>query len=106
MILDEFKLDGKIAIVTGSAQGLGQGIALGLAEAGADLALVDILNMSETQQQIESLGRHCVTIQADLMDTGCVPTISDTTVEELGGIDILFNNAGIVRRAPITEFTE
>jgi 2-deoxy-D-gluconate 3-dehydrogenase len=106
MILDQFKLDGKIAIITGSAQGLGQGIALGLAEAGADVALVDILDMSETQQHIESLGRRCVAVPADLMDTACIPTIIDTAVKELGGIDILFNNAGIIRRAPITEFTE
>jgi 2-deoxy-D-gluconate 3-dehydrogenase len=106
MILDQFKLGGKVAIVTGAAQGLGQGIALGLAEAGADVALVDILDMSETQQQIESLGRRCVTITANLMDTGCIPKIVDATVKELGGIDILFNNAGIIRRAPITEFTE
>ena len=53
MILDKFKLDGKIAIVTGSARGLGQAIALGLAEAGADIALVDVLDMDESKQQIE-----------------------------------------------------
>ena len=106
MILDQFKLDGKNAIVTGSAQGLGQGIALGLAEAGADVALVDILDMSETRKQIEAVGRRCVAITADLMDTGCIPSIIDSTVQELGGIDILFNNAGIIRRAPLTEFTE
>ncbi len=106
MILDQFKIDGKVAIVTGSAQGLGQGMALGLAEAGADVALVDILDMSDTQKQIESLGRRCVAIQADLTDKGCVPVIIETTVQELGGVDILFNNAGIIRRAPITEFTE
>ncbi len=106
MILDQFKIDGKVAIVTGSAQGLGQGMALGLAEAGADVALVDILDMSDTQKQIESLGRRCVAIQADLTDKGCVPVIIETTVKELGGVDILFNNAGIIRRAPITEFTE
>lgn len=106
MILDQFKLNDKVAIVTGGAQGLGQGIALGLAEAGADVALVDILDMSDTKQKIESLGRRCVTIPANLMSTDCIPTIIDTTVKELGGIDILFNNAGIIRRAPITEFTE
>ncbi len=106
MILDQFKLDGKIAIVTGAAQGLGQGIAAGLAEAGADLALVDILDMTATRKKIEALGRRCVTITANLMETTCIGTIIDTTVKELGGIDILFNNAGIIRRAPITEFTE
>ena len=107
MILDQFKLDDKVAIVTGSAQGLGQGIALGLAEAGADVALVQhVRDASETRKRIEEMGRRCVTIRADLSDKGCVPTIVDTTVEELGGIDILFNNAGIIRRAPIAEFTE
>lgn len=106
MILDQFKLDGKVAIVTGAAQGLGQGIAVGLAEAGADVALVDILDMSESRKQIESLGRRCATVQANLMETDCIPKIIDTTVTELGGIDILFNNAGIIRRAPITEFSE
>lgn len=106
MILDQFKLDGKIAIVTGGAQGLGQGIAVGLAEAGADVALVDILDMSATKGEVEAAGRRCVAIPANLKNTDCIPTIIDTTVRELGGIDILFNNAGIIRRAPITEFTE
>ena len=56
MILDQFKLDGKAAIVTGSARGLGQAIALGLAEAGANVALVDILDMVKTKTQIEKMG--------------------------------------------------
>jgi 2-deoxy-D-gluconate 3-dehydrogenase len=106
VILEQFKLDDKVAIVTGAAQGLGQGIAVGLAEAGADIAAVDILDMSETRDRIESLGRRCATVNANLMSTDCIPTIIDTIVAELGGIDILFNNAGIIRRAPITEFTE
>jgi 2-dehydro-3-deoxy-D-gluconate 5-dehydrogenase len=106
MILDQFKLDGKVAIVTGGAQGLGQGIAVGLAEAGADVALVDLLDMVETRQKVEALGRRCATIHANLMETSGIPAIVETTVRELGGIDILFNNAGIIRRAPVTEFTE
>ena len=106
MILDKFKLDGKIAIVSGAARGLGQGMAIGLAEAGADLALVDILDMDETKKQIENLGRKCIAINADLGKKESVDLIINKTVEELGGIDILFNNAGIIRRAPITEFTE
>jgi len=106
MILDQFKLDGKIAIVTGGAQGLGQGMALGLAQAGAEIALVDILDMSESKKKIESLGRKCITIRADLSKKESVDEIVSATVQKLGGIDILFNNAGIIRRAPITEFTE
>ena len=106
MILDRFRLDGKAAIVTGATRGLGQGIALGLAEAGADLALVARGDLSETRRRVEALGRRCLAIPADLSDKDCVPTIVDTTVGKLGGIDILVNNAGIIRRAPLTEFTE
>jgi 2-deoxy-D-gluconate 3-dehydrogenase len=106
MILDRFKLDGKTAIVTGSSRGLGQGIAVGLAEAGADVALVDRSDPSETQGRIEALGRRCATIRADLADQGSVATIVGETVGKLGGIDVLINNAGIIRRAPLAEFTE
>ena len=106
MILDQFKLDGKVAIVTGAARGLGQGMALGLAEAGADIVLVDILDMSESKAKIEVLGRKCIAISADLSKKESVDTIVSAAVEQMGGIDILFNNAGIIRRSPITEFTE
>ena len=106
MILDKFELDGKVAIVTGSARGLGQAMANGLAEAGADIALVDILDMKETQKQIEKLGRRCIAIKADLSSKDCVDKIVDATVKKLGAIDILVNNAGIIRRAPFVEFTE
>jgi 2-deoxy-D-gluconate 3-dehydrogenase len=105
-ILDKFKLDGKVAIVTGAARGLGQAIAVGLAEAGADIAAVDILDTSDTKGQIQSLGRRCAAITADLTQKEAAQTIVGATVQELGGIDILFNNAGIIRRAPFTEFTE
>ena len=106
MILDQFKLDGKVAVVTGGARGLGRGMAEGLAQAGADIALVDILDMSEAKAAIEALGRKCTAITADLSKKESVATIVDQAVKALGGIDILFNNAGIIRRAPITEFTE
>lgn len=106
MILDKFKLDGKVAIVTGSARGLGQAMAEGLAEAGADIVLVDILDMSQTQERIEQLGRCCISIKADLSSNDCVGKIVESTVENLSGIDILVNNAGIIRRAPLVEFSE
>jgi 2-deoxy-D-gluconate 3-dehydrogenase len=106
MILDQFKLDGKVAVVTGGSRGLGRGMAEGLAGAGADIALVDILDMSDAKASIEALGRKCIAITADLSKKESVKTIVDTTVKGLGGIDILFNNAGIIRRSPITEFSE
>ena len=106
MILDQFKLDGKIAIVTGAARGLGQSMAVGLAEAGADVALADVLDMADTQRRIKKLKRRCVAITADLSKKESADVIVNETVKQLGGIDILFNNAGIIRRAPLVDFTE
>ncbi|MCK4297598.1 MAG: 2-dehydro-3-deoxy-D-gluconate 5-dehydrogenase KduD [Candidatus Marinimicrobia bacterium] len=106
MILDKFKLDGKVAIVTGAARGLGQGIAIGFAEAGADVALVDILPTHETEKRIKDIKRKTISINADLISADCINPIIKTTIEKLGHIDILMNNAGIIRRAPITEFSK
>ena len=106
MILDRFKLDGKAAVVTGAGRGLGQGIALGLAEAGANVAAVDVISTDETVAKVRALGRKAVGIPANLMGTDDIPRIIETAVQELGGIDILVNNAGIIRRAPLLEFSE
>src|ERR1035438_1231208 len=105
-ILDSFKLDGKVAIVTGAARGLGQGLSLAMAEAGADVATVDVLEQSETNAKVEKLGRRCVNIIADLSKTTDIPRIIETTVQAFGHIDILFNNAGIIRRADLVDFSE
>jgi 2-deoxy-D-gluconate 3-dehydrogenase len=106
MILDQFKLDGKVAVVTGAGRGLGQGAALGFAEAGADLALVDIVSTKETAASVRALGRRVVEIHADLMDRADIQPLVERIVGDLGGIDILLNNAGIIRRAAFLEFTE
>lgn len=106
MILDQFRLDGKLAIVTGASRGLGQGMAIGLAEAGADIALVASSSTDDTAKQIHALGRRACQIQADLLDPHVVPRIVETTVKELGGIDILVNNAGTIRRAGALDLTE
>jgi len=106
MILDKFKLDGKVAMVTGSSRGLGQGMAVALAEAGANIALVDRTDATATCQAIGKIGKACTNISADLSDKECIPNIVNTAVREMGTIDILVNNAGIIRRAPLLEFSE
>lgn len=106
MILDKFKLDRKVAMITGASRGLGQGMAVGLAEAGADVILVDVISTDETCEKIKALGRKCLQITANLMDQSGIPELIEKAVEGMGRIDILVNNAGIIRRAPITEFTE
>jgi 2-deoxy-D-gluconate 3-dehydrogenase len=106
MILDRFKLDGKVALVTGASRGLGQGMAIALAEAGADVALVASTSCDETAKRIRALGRRACPIRANLLEPDAAPKIIDATLKALGGIDILVNNAGIIRRAALLEFTE
>lgn len=106
MILDQFKLNGKIALVTGASRGLGRAMAVGLAEAGADVALVASSSTEDTAKAIRALGREACCIQADLLDPTAISRIVEKTVEELGGVDILVNNAGIIRRAPLLDFSE
>ena len=104
MILDQFKLDGKTAIVTGAGRGIGQAYAIGLAEAGADIAVVDVIDMAETVAKIEALGRKAIAIKADLSKGEELSgAIVEETVAKLGRLDILVNNAGIIRREPFTE---
>ncbi|HNT67297.1 MAG TPA: 2-dehydro-3-deoxy-D-gluconate 5-dehydrogenase KduD [bacterium] len=105
MILDRFRLDDRVAVVTGAGRGLGQGIAVGLAEAGADLVAVDIIELQETRRQIENMGRRCTAVVADLGKESSVQQIIDAALAAFGRIDILVNNAGIIRRAPFLEFS-
>jgi 2-deoxy-D-gluconate 3-dehydrogenase len=102
-----FSLAGKVAIVTGSNRGLGQGIAIALAEAGADLFGVCHSGAApETRQAVEALGRRYVDHAADLADTAVVPALFAAALGEYGKIDILVNNAGIIRRHDAIEFPE
>jgi 2-dehydro-3-deoxy-D-gluconate 5-dehydrogenase len=107
-ILDDFKLEGRVALVTGAGRGLGQGLAVGLAEAGADVAVLDVVPLDETREQISSVGRRCQTFNYDLsdVDAGQAEEIISECASELGRFDILVNNAGIIRRAPALEFSE
>ncbi|PWI33752.1 2-deoxy-D-gluconate 3-dehydrogenase [Vibrio albus] len=106
MILDSFKLDGKVALVTGCDTGLGQGMALGLAKAGCDIVGVNIVEPTETIEKIAETGRKFIDIRANLMKLDDIPSIIERAVSELGRIDILVNNAGIIRRADAIEFSE
>ncbi|MCX7708433.1 MAG: 2-dehydro-3-deoxy-D-gluconate 5-dehydrogenase KduD [Clostridia bacterium] len=106
MILDKFKLDGKVAIVTGASTGLGQGMSLAFAEAGADIVGVDYVEMPETQEKIEAMGRKFLGIKANLMSVEPIQGIIDSAVEKFGKVDILVNNAGIIRREDAINFTE
>ncbi len=106
MILDSFRLDGKVAVVTGARKGLGFGIAEGLAEAGADIVGVGPIPMPETEKAVTALGRKFLYVEADLTSQERIPDIVAETVAGLGSLDILVNNAGIIRRADILEFSE
>ena len=108
MILDSFKLEGKVALVTGAGQGLGQGMSLALAEAGADIAGLDRGASQETGKAVQALGRRYHEIICDL-NTASVDDLNKIVAEivsKLGRLDILVNNAGIIRRTPALEFSE
>ena len=105
-ILDQFNLQGKVAIVTGSSTGLGEGMAYGLAEAGADIVGVYHNNPPANKETIEAMGRRFLGIKADLGTIEPVAEIIDQTVAAFGRIDILVNNAGIIRRDKSLDFSE
>jgi len=108
MVLDSFRLEGRVALVTGARQGLGQGCASALAEAGADIAGLDRSDVTETEALVAGLGRRCMPIQCDLRaaSPADLNQIVEQVTTQLGRLDILVNNAGIIRRTPAIEFSE
>jgi len=106
-ILDAFRLDGRVAIVTGASSGLGVAFARALAEAGADVALgarrVD--RLEETKHLVESTGRRTITVATDVARPEDCQRLVERTVEQLGRVDILVNNAGIGTAVPATRET-
>ena len=104
--MNPFDLTGKVALVTGANTGIGQGIALALAAAGADLAVVGHVSPGETIDKAQRLGRRTHFIEADLLSIEPVARIVDETIGELGAVDILVNNAGIIRREDAVSFSE
>lgn len=107
MILDKFSLAGKYAVVTGASRGLGAGIAVALAEAGADVAVINARHGAEgTVEAIRALGRRAVAITSDLADINNIGQAVAQVNAEFGRIDILVNCAGINRRVPALECSE
>ncbi len=106
MSMSLFDLGGRVALVTGANTGIGQGIALALAEAGADVALAGRTPAEETAERVRALGRRALVVPADLSTIAPIQSVVDRTSGELGGLDILVNNAGIIRRADALDFTE
>jgi 2-dehydro-3-deoxy-D-gluconate 5-dehydrogenase len=107
VILDRFKLDGKVALVTGASAGLGQAIAVALGEAGADVACHGNNHSPEaTCHALSRIGRRQIAISGDLTNPQTPPGLIAETIDAFGRLDILVNNAGIIRRAPAVDYSE
>jgi 2-deoxy-D-gluconate 3-dehydrogenase len=106
MILDSFDLKGKVALVTGCDTGLGQGMAVGLAQAGCDIIGINVVEPTETIAKVQALGRRFLSLSADLSKIDKIPELIEKAVAEFGHIDVLVNNAGIIRREDAIEFSE
>ena len=105
MILDLFQLNGRVALVTGATRGLGQAMAVGLAEAGADIVTVSRGgNDAETRRHVEAVGRKFWSVQADLGDPAGRRGLIDRLITQTGRLDILVNNAGITHRHPPEDY--
>lgn len=107
-ILEKFSLAGKVALVTGASRGIGQALAMGLAEAGADMALVARSReaLIETASRARELGRKALVVSADVSQMATIHDVVDKVMKEYGRIDILVNAAGTQARKPILEMTE
>ena len=106
MILDRFRLDGQVAVVTGGTKGIGRAISLALAEAGANVAVVSRTANVELESEINALGRKFFHHSADLTDRSQTRNIMPVVVENMGDVNILVNNAGIIPRSPAVDFSD
>lgn len=107
MILDAFRLDGKVALVTGASRGLGAAIAVALAEAGADVVCHgNTQSPDDTCERIGQTGRRSLALQGDLQERETPPRLIEAALKHFGQLDILVNNAGMIRRAPAADHAE
>ena len=106
-IIDSFRLDGRVALVTGAGKGIGEGIAIGLAEAGADLALLARTrsDLDRVADRVRALGRRALVVPCDVGDVAAIPAAVQQVVDGFGRLDILVNCAGIQRRMTVLEAT-
>lgn len=105
MDLSLFSLEGKTAIITGANTGLGQGMCIALAKAGANIAGVGRSDMSETEKLVREVGGRFLAVKADLLTTEPIGYILDAVKAGFGGFDILINNAGIIRREDAEDYS-
>lgn len=103
--IDQMRLDNKVALITGASHGIGEGIAVAFAEAGADVVLAarTVSDLERVSKRVESLGRKALVVPTDVSDLSAVQSMVDTTVDSMGSIDVLANVAGSVRRVTILE---
>jgi 2-deoxy-D-gluconate 3-dehydrogenase len=107
VLLDQFKLEGKVALVTGASAGLGQAIAIALAEAGADVVCHGNTRTPDlTLAQISRLGRQNLAVAGDLAKKETPRALVEATLKKFSRMDILVNNAGTIRRAPAVDYSE
>ncbi len=108
MILEKMSLKGKAGIVTGASRGLGKGIAIGLAQAGADLAITsrELKKIEKVTEEIKSWGGKVLPLQVDVARKEDIDIMVEKTLEKFGKIDFLFNNAGRITRVPSEDFSE
>ncbi|WP_338559859.1 2-dehydro-3-deoxy-D-gluconate 5-dehydrogenase KduD [Erwinia sp. E_sp_B04_7] len=106
MILNNFSLHGKVAMVTGCNTGLGKSMAVGLAQAGCDIVAINRSEPTETAAEVTALGRRFLSLKADLGQQEQLASLVERAVAEMGQINILVNNAGIIRRQEALDFSE
>jgi len=106
MIFDKFCIDNKVAVVTGGTKGIGKAIALALAEAGADIAVVSRTPNAEAEKEIKSFGKRYMHHCADLTKRDQTKNVISAIVEKMGKVDILVNNSGLIRRSSAIEYSE